>query len=364
MSFSSCLMRKTPRDDPFSQERAIVNNHFDENHPLISRVYANVNLKRGPSHYQFKGWNPKFGDIERYKLCKMVGSGRYSEVFLALQDNEVPCAIKVLKPVNTDRVRRELKILSIVQGQKNILKLKDIVIDRKNGIPAMVTDFIPNTPWRELFNKFNMDDIRFYIYRLLQALAHTHSRGVMHRDVKPLNILCKDPRKDFQLADWGLAEFYHPLHRYSVHVATRYYKAPELLVNFHTYDYSIDIWSVGVTLLEALTLKIHIFDADENEDMIDSIAAVMGPKDIFEWAEKYRIRIPKVKRDIIAKCKKVPFEKLIPSNRARFKDPIALDLVRKLLVIDHKERLTAEEALQHPFFEPVKLYEEMYASPQ
>lgn len=349
-------------DDAFSPKRAIVNGKYDKNHPLISRVHANVNLKRGPSHYQFKKWNPTFGQIERYKLVKLIGSGRYSEVFLAIQDDSTDCAVKVLKPVNNDRVRRELKILKEVQGQVNILKLLDIVIDRRNGIPSMVTCYVKNVAWRDLFCSFDIDDIRFYVYRLLQALSHTHKNGVMHRDVKPLNILCKNPRENLVLADWGLAEFYHPLQKYSTHVCTKYYKAPELLVGFQTYDYSIDLWSVGVLLLEALTLKIHIFDADDNDYMIDSIAEVMGSYDIFTWAAKYRIHISKSKKDRIKHLQKVTFESMFPKTRAKFKDPIAIDLVQKLLVIDHKLRLTADEALNHPFFEPVKLVDEQQAN--
>ena len=347
-----------PEDGPFSMKNAYIGHKFNPNHPYISKIYANVNLERGPSHYQFKNWNPSFGDIDRYKLCKLVGSGRYSEVYLSLQDDKVECAIKVLKPVNTDRVRRELKILSTLQGQENILELMDIVIDRKYGIPAMVTAYVPNVDWHDLFAKFNLDDIRFYMYRLFQALAHTHKNGIMHRDVKPLNILCSNPRKDFQLADWGLAEFYHPLTKYSIHVATRYYKAPELVANFHTYDYGIDIWSAGVTMLEALTLRIHFFDADDNEGMIESIAKVTGGEDILNWAKKYKIKLPYLKVQAISKLKKTPFIDYIPFNRSKFKDPVAFDLLEKCLTIDHRLRITAEEALEHPFFIPVRMIDD------
>lgn len=344
--------------DPFHPKKAFINGRFNENHPLISRVYANVNFLRGPSHYQFKNWNPTFGDIKRYKLIQLIGDGRYSEVFLSLQDNTRKVAIKVLKPVNNDRVRRELKILQVLQGQENVLELIDIVIDSRFGIPSMVMGYVSNTPWRELFASFNLDDIRFYVYRILQALEHTHKNGIIHRDVKPLNILCKDPRKKLVLADWGLAEFYHPLQKYSVHVATKYYKAPELLVNAQTYDYSIDIWSVGVLFLESLTLNIHVFDSDDNEDMIGSIAQVLGSHDILQWIKKYRIKISRAKKQQIGDYPKVPFENLFPRNREKYKDPVAIDLLNHLLVIDHKNRMTAAEALDHPFFVPVKLVDE------
>ena len=265
--------------DPFDIANACINGRFNPNHPNISKIYTNTNLDLGPEHWKFRSWNPSFGDISRYTLCEWVGDGRYSDVFFALQDGTNNCAIKLLKPVNTDRVRRELKILTEVQGQKNILKLMDIVIDGKEGIPAMVTEAVQNMPWRTLFSNMSLDDARFYTYRVLQALAYTHSRGIMHRDVKPLNILCNNPRDVVRLADWGLAEFYHPMRKYSVHVATRYYKSPEILLDYEYYDYSLDIWSVGVMLLELLTQKLHVFDGGDNDHQLDSIVEVVGGYD-------------------------------------------------------------------------------------
>ena len=344
--------------DPFDIANACINGRFNPDHPNISKIYTNVNLDLGPGHWRFRSWNPKFGDISRYKIYEWVGDGRYSDVFFALQDDQTQCAIKLLKPVNTDRVRRELKILTEVQGQDNILHLWDIVIDGKEGIPGMVTEAVPNVPWRSLFAQMSLDDARFYIYRVLQALQHTHSRGVMHRDVKPLNILCNDPKDIVKLADWGLAEFYHPMRKYSVHVATRYYKSPEILLNYEYYDYSLDMWSVGVMLLEILTQKLHVFDGGDNDHQIDSIVEVVGGKVILDWANKYRVKLHKPDRDRIANVPPLPFANLIPSSRKKFKDPDALDLVAKMLTVDHKERITAAEALQHPFFQMVRDFDQ------
>lgn len=345
------------KNDPFDKIHAVIDGKFNEKHPYISKIYANVNLQLGPTHYDFKNWDPNFGDIERYSLRKLIGHGRYSEVFLGLQDGKKECAIKVLKPVNTDRVRRELKILSQVQEQENILQLYDILIDDREGIPAMVTEYVPNKDWRKLMEGFKLDDIKFYVYRVLQAVAFIHSKGIMHRDIKPLNILCSDPRKCVKLADWGLAEFYHPMRRYSIHVGTRYYKAPELLLDYALYDYSIDIWAIGVLFIEALTLKIHIFDADENSRMIDSIASILGCQDILNWGQKYKIKISQRKIDRLSHYTKVSLENIFPPSRLRYRDPDGIDLASKMLIVDHKERITAAEALQHPFFETVRQYD-------
>jgi casein kinase II subunit alpha len=341
--------------DPFDVANATVGDRFNPEHPHISRVHTNTNLDLGPAHWQFRGWNPAFGDIARYRLTVWVGSGRYSDVFLAVRDGGDLCAVKLLKPVNADRVRRELKVLSEVQGQASVLALLDIVIDGRAGIPAMVTEAVAgNLPWRELFAGMALDDCRHYAYRVLQALAHTHARGVMHRDVKPLNILCTDPRAQVKLADWGLAEFYHPMRKYSVHVATRYYKAPEILLDYEFYDYSMDVWAVGVMLLEMLSQKLHVFDGGDNEHQLDAVAEVTGGRPLLAWAERYRVRLAPGVAERLAQMRGVPFETLIPYGRRRFRDRDALALVERMLDVDHKQRITAEEALAHPFFQTVR----------
>jgi casein kinase II subunit alpha len=100
-----------------------------------------------------------------------------------MQDNERQCAIKLLKPVNPDRISRELKVISVLQGPPNILEFFDVVIDNGSGIPALITAAVPNSNWRALFKQFTLTDIKFYLYRLLSALAHKHRNGVMHRNV-------------------------------------------------------------------------------------------------------------------------------------------------------------------------------------
>lgn len=69
--------------------------------------------------------------------------------------------------------------------------------------------------------------------------------GIMHRDIKPQNVLIDNQQKIIKIIDWGLADYYLPNKEYNVRVASRYYKGPELLVNNKYYDYSMDMWSLG-----------------------------------------------------------------------------------------------------------------------
>ena len=78
-----------------------------------------------------------------------------------------------------------------------------------------------------------------------QAIEYCHSQGIMHRDIKPHNIMIDHEKKVVRLIDWGLAEFFFPGKDYNVRVSSRYYKGPELLVDYQYYDYSLDIWGLG-----------------------------------------------------------------------------------------------------------------------
>ena len=81
----------------------------------------------------------------------------------------------------------------------------------------------------------------------------------MHRDVKPHNIMIDHEKKEIRLIDWGLAEFYFPEKDYNVRVASRYFKGPELLVDYQYYDYSLDIWSLGCMFAGMVDFKSIIY---------------------------------------------------------------------------------------------------------
>ncbi len=93
-------------------------------------------------------------------------------------------------------------------------------------------EHVNNTDFKVLYPRLTDYDVRYYIFELLKALDFCHSRGIMHRDVKPHNVMIDHEQRKLRLIDWGLAEFYHPGTEYNVRVASRYFKGPELLVDF------------------------------------------------------------------------------------------------------------------------------------
>jgi len=189
--------------------------------------YGPVCVKR-PEDYSFYGaMKIEWGSIENYEVMHKLGRGKYSEVFLGYcKDNEENCVVKVLKPVKSEKIYREIKILQALYGGPNIIKLVDLVKEPVSKIPCFVYEYMPHQESKQLFPKLTDFEARLYLYKILQSLEFSHSHGIMHRDIKPLNLVVDNKAKEIRVIDWGLAEFYIPDKEYNVRVASRYYKGP------------------------------------------------------------------------------------------------------------------------------------------
>jgi len=133
--------------------------------------------------------------------------------------------------VKKSKIKREIKILQNLCGGINIIQLLDVVQDPCSKTPSLIFEYVNNTDFKVLYPTLTDLDIRYYIFELLKALEFCHSNGIMHRDVKPHNVMIDHEKRQLRLIDWGLAEFYHPEREYNVRVASRYFKGPELLVD-------------------------------------------------------------------------------------------------------------------------------------
>ncbi len=163
-------------------------------------------------------WGPQ----EDYEVIKKVGRGKYSEVFKGYNARNAEfCIIKVLKPVKKRKIKREIKILQNLVGGPNIITLLDVVRDPHSRTPALIFDHVNAQDFKTLYPTFTDTDCRFYMQELLIALEFCHSQGIVHRDVKPHNVMIDHEKKKLRLIDWGLAEFYHPGLQYNVRVASR-----------------------------------------------------------------------------------------------------------------------------------------------
>jgi len=214
-----------------------------------ARVYADVNVHRPRDYWDYEALTVNWGDQEDYEVIRKIGRGKYSEVFEGCNvRNNTKCVIKIPKPVKKKKIKREIKILQNMCGGTNIIQLLDVVRDPQSKTPSLIFEHVNNTDFKILYPTLSDYDIRYYIFELLKALDYCHSNGVMHRDVKPHNVMIDHEKRQLRLIDWGLAEFYHPGREYNVRVASRYFKGPELLVDLQEYDYSLICGASGACL--------------------------------------------------------------------------------------------------------------------
>ncbi|GAA5858956.1 hypothetical protein JCM8547_007173 [Rhodosporidiobolus lusitaniae] len=325
----------------------------------IARIYPHVNEELGKSWWDYDNLVVSWGLQDNYEVVRKVGRGKYSEVFEGINVvNDQKCVIKVLKPVKKKKIKREIKILQNLSGGKNIINLLDVVRDPQSKTPSLCFEHVNNTDFKVLYPRLTDYDVRYYIHELLLALDFCHSRGIMHRDVKPHNVMIDHERRQLRLIDWGLAEFYHAGTEYNVRVASRYFKGPELLVDFQEYDYSLDMWSLGCMFASMIFRKEPFFHGHDNYDQLVKICKVLGTDDLYAYLEKYDIDLSPEFDDILGRYAKKPWSRFITSENQRYISNEAIDFLDKLLRYDHAERLLASEAQKHPYFAPVREAEE------
>lgn len=291
----------------------------------------------------------------RYAIVSKVGRGKYSDVFVAhdSQENRM-VVVKVLKPVKKEKIFREYAILQAVKGGPNIVSLLDVVRDPVIRRPAFVFEHVEAEDFRVLFPSLTDMEVRHYMFLVLQALEHAHSLGIMHRDVKPNNVCIDHSRRTLRLIDWGLAETFYPETPYNARVASRFFKGPELLVELPFYDYRLDMWSFGCMFGGIIFMLDPLFRGSDNTHQLLRIIQVLGSELFMAYIDKYRVRLSGEILQAASHYPTRPWSSFITPQNKHLCPPEALDLLSQLLRFDHTERVQAREAMEHPYFDPVR----------
>ncbi|XP_004705746.2 mitogen-activated protein kinase 3 [Echinops telfairi] len=286
-----------------------------------------------------------------HRPCQQL-SGPFSSAYDQVRKTRV--AIKKISPFEhqtyCQRTLREIQILLRFRHE-NVIGIRDIL--RAPTLEGMrdvyiVQDLMETDLYKLLKSQhLSNDHICYFLYQILRGLKYIHSANVLHRDLKPSNLLI-NTTCDLKICDFGLARIADPEHDHTgfltEYVATRWYRAPEIMLNSKGYTKSIDIWSVGCILAEMLSNR-PIFPGKHYLDQLNHILSILGSPSQEDLNCIINMKARNYLQSLPAKTK-VAWAKLFPKA-----DPKALELLDRMLTFNPNKRITVEEALAHPYLE-------------
>ena len=354
---------------------------MDNNNTSESKEPGEKNEKAPGKKHSFTISKIKFTIEEKYEFIKQIGLGSFSAVCSCYdrKDNRNVAIKKVTNAFDdledARHILREIKMLSFFDHD-NIVTLLDVPKpDNKSNYNDVyvITDLMETDLHRVIYSRQELTDehIQYFIYQILRGTLYFHSAKVIHRDLKPANILA-NKNCDLKICDFGLdhgklkdddktvqnlidnpslpieysnSVIYDDSKReLNDRNISRWYRAPEAILSPDSYDKPVDIWSIGCILAELLGRQ-PLFPADNNLDELQKIISVLGSP---SEADLDFITDEKIKNFMqrLAKRTKQSFN-LMFSNA----NPVALDLLGKMLIFNPKKRYTVEQCISHPYFE-------------
>jgi serine/threonine protein kinase len=343
-------------DDVTDEERPVTRDEFEQGIFEMLSKPPTAAPKINRNHFNIKG--TVFRLPERYSnLDKVLGEGAYGVVVRAhdsVTDRHV--AVKKITDVfekeeeYQKRILREVMITKHLRGHRNIVQMIDL------PPPESMSDFddvyivLECMGWNlnDLLrsnNELNEATIKYFMHNLLSGLKYIHSAGVVHRDLKPSNILMNQ-EMDIRICDFGLARWldFDQLDR-TMYVVSRWYRAPELLLMYENSSLPVDVWSIGLIFAELLMPTGHRVPLLKGTNYLDQVEITMKfcgsqrDEDLFgctkglEYVKGRYSNLPKTNlRSIFPTV----------SNEA-------IDLLEKMLEFNPHKRITAAQALEHPF---------------
>ncbi|XP_062522213.1 cyclin-dependent kinase 18-like [Corticium candelabrum] len=288
-----------------------------------------------------------FGKVETYEKMEKLGEGTYATVYKGRSNiNNMAVALKEIRLEHEEGAPctaiREISLLKDL-NHANIVTLHDII--HTDRALTLVFEYLEQDLKQYMDNcagMMSMNNIRLFHFQLLRGLEYCHKRKVLHRDMKPQNLLINSVG-DLKLADFGLARAKSvPSKTYSSEVVTLWYRPPDILLGSVTYGPAIDMWGAGCILYE-MTAGRPLFPGSTVEEELTLIWKVLGTPTDETWpgitsntefiSGRYKMYKP------------LPFSKHAPRL-----DREGLDLINSLLKYQGKDRMLAARAMKHPYF--------------
>ncbi|NXA74107.1 CDKL2 protein, partial [Thryothorus ludovicianus] len=287
--------------------------------------------------------------MDKYQVLGMVGEGSYGVVTKCRnrENGQIVAVKKFLESDDDAAVRkialREIKLLKQLRHE-NLVSLLDVCKRKKRWY--LVFEFVDHTVLDDLDaspSGLDYDRVRKYLFQIIRGVDFCHSHNIIHRDVKPENILVSQSGV-VKLCDFGFAR---PLATsgevYTDYVATRWYRAPELLVGDTKYGRPVDVWAIGSLVTEMLTGE-PLFPGDSDIDQLFHITKCLG--NLIPRQQELFYKNP------LFAGMKLPEVKELESLEKRYPElpPATLDLAKECLQIDPDKRASCTELLQSDFF--------------
>ncbi|GBE86566.1 Mitogen-activated protein kinase SLT2/MPK1 [Sparassis crispa] len=311
------------------------------------------NFNRRGYHTLMSSFGRAFHVEKRWKLIRELGSGAYGFVISAADEiSGEPVAIKMVTRA-TEKIqlaKRALREITLLRhfAHENITGLIDV-----DCTPDLSEIYIFMEPMEADLHQIiksgqtlTDEHVQYFVYQILRGMKFIHSASVIHRDLKPGNLLV-NADCELKICDFGLSRGFNSAPdenptAMTEYVATRWYRAPEIMLAYKGYNIAIDVWSIGCIFAE-LMLGRPLFKGKDYVDQLNQILQVLGTPDDQVIS---RIGSPKAQAYIrsLPIKKTVPFSKVIPTA-----DPQAVDLLTKMLTFDPASRITVAEALEHPW---------------
>ncbi|XP_064584956.1 cyclin-dependent kinase 3 [Zonotrichia leucophrys gambelii] len=283
-----------------------------------------------------------------FQKVEKIGEGTYGVVYKAR--NKRTGQLVALKKIRLDEESegvpstaiREISLLKELK-HPNIVRLLDVIHSQKKLY--MVFEYL-NQDLKKYMDSCQAGElplslVKNYLFQLLQGVSFCHSHRVIHRDLKPQNLLINEAGA-IKLADFGLARaFGVPLRTYTHEVVTLWYRAPEILLGCRYYSTPVDIWSIGCIFAEMMTRKA-LFPGDSEIDQLFQIFRTLGTPTEVTWPGV--TQLPDYKGSF-PRWPRKEMKDIVPNL-----DRDGRDLLTQLLLYDPSKRISAKAALSHQYF--------------